>query len=108
MLPEMRYVENELLPRLRERAGRFEKNAQKQLKQWRGEPGVCSLLLHVKEVPEVKQLPSYNFYEIHYDPEKCLSMSSKTLCQRPLQMVMRCLPFVPMWGAEDYVPYTEV
>ena len=108
MLPEMRYVENELLPRLRERAGRFEKNAQKQLKQWRGEPGVCSLLLHVKEVPEVKQLPSYNFYEIHYDPEKCLSMSSKTLCQRLLQMVMRCLPFVPMWGAEDYVPYTEV
>ena len=40
MLPEMRYIENELLPMLRERAPKFEANAQKQLRQWNGEKGV--------------------------------------------------------------------
>lgn len=69
MLPEMRYIENELLPMLRERAPKFEANAQKQLRQWNGEKGVCSLILHVGS-EEAARLPSYNNYEIHYDPEK--------------------------------------
>ena len=70
MLPEMRYVEQELLPMLRERAGEFETRAQRQLAQWRGEKGVCNLLLSVTGVPEAAKLPDYDFYEIHYDPEK--------------------------------------
>ena len=70
MLQEMKYVENELLPRLREMAPRFDRNAQKQLKQWKGEKGVCSLLLHVTDVEEANLLPCYDQYEIHYDPEK--------------------------------------
>jgi len=70
MLPEMQYIENELLPMLRERAPKFQANAHKQLRQWRGEPGICSHLLIVSGVPEAAQLPDYNNYEIHYDPEK--------------------------------------
>lgn len=70
MLQEMKYVESELLPRLRESASRFEQNAQKQLRQWNGEKGVCSLLLHVNDVEELKFLPRYDQYEIHYDVEK--------------------------------------
>ena len=42
MLPEMRYIEGELIPMLHECAGKHEKSAQKQLRQWRGEKGVCS------------------------------------------------------------------
>ena len=42
MLPEMKYVENELLPMLRERAPRYKKNAEKQLRQWNGEKGVLA------------------------------------------------------------------
>lgn len=70
MLPEMKYVEQELLPMLRECAGEFRARAERQLAQWRGEKGVCSLLLSVTGVPEAKMLPDYDFYEIHYDPEK--------------------------------------
>jgi len=70
MLPEMRYIQGELLPMLRERSGRFEANAQKQLRQWRGEKGVCSLLLHVTDLPEMEKLPVYDNEEIHYDAEK--------------------------------------
>jgi len=40
MLNEMRYIETELLPMLRERAQKHEQSAQKQLRQWRGEAGV--------------------------------------------------------------------
>ena len=69
MLPEMRYIENELLPMLRERAPKFEANAQKQLRQWSGEKGICSLLLHV-DSEEAARLPNYDNYEIHYDLEK--------------------------------------
>jgi len=70
MLPEMRYIEAELLPMLRERAAKHEQSAQKQLRQWRGEKGVCSLLLSVNDLPEIQALPVYNYEEIHYDPEK--------------------------------------
>lgn len=70
MLDEMKYIEQELLPMLRERAARFETNAQKQLAQWRGEKGVCSLLLHVSGARELDKLPVYNLEEIHYDVEK--------------------------------------
>jgi len=70
MLPEMRYIEGELIPMLRERAGKHEKSAGKQLRQWRGEKGVCCLLLSVTDLPEVSRLPVYNNEEIHYDPEK--------------------------------------
>ena len=72
MLPEMRYIESELLPMLRERADKHARSAQKQLRQWRGEPGVCSLLLSVTDLPQVEQLPVYNLEEIHYDDEKML------------------------------------
>ena len=70
MLPEMKYIEGELLPMLRERAGRFEQNAQKQLRQWKGEKGVASLLLSVGGLKEQQMLPNYDNYEIHYDLEK--------------------------------------
>ena len=70
MLPEMKYIEGELLPMLRERAQKHEKSAQKQLRQWRGEKGVCSLLLHVSDAPEAAMLPDYDLKEIHEDPEK--------------------------------------
>lgn len=78
MLPEMRYIESELLPMLRERAPKMEANAQKQLRQWNGEKGVCSLLLHVTDVPEVKMLPDYDNEEIHYDLEKMFVSQLKT------------------------------
>jgi len=70
MLPEMRYIEGKLLPMLRERASRHRKSAEKQLRQWRGEKGVCSLLLSIRDLPEAQRLPVYDSYEIHYDPEK--------------------------------------
>lgn len=70
MLDEMKYIEQEILPMLRERAPRFEENAQKQLRQWRGEKGVCSLLLSVRDAKEVEKLPVYNNEEIHYGVEK--------------------------------------
>lgn len=70
MLPEMRYIEGEILPMLRERAAKHEASAQKQLRQWRGEKGVMSLLLSVNDLPELKKLPVYNNVEVHYDVEK--------------------------------------
>ena len=70
MLPEMKYIEGELLPMLRERAGKHEKSAHKQLRQWRGEKGVCCLLLHVSDAPEAAMLPDYDLKEIHENPEK--------------------------------------
>ncbi|MBQ3168724.1 MAG: hypothetical protein IJB99_03080, partial [Clostridia bacterium] len=60
MLQEMKYIKGELLPMLRERAGKHEKSAGKQLRQWKGEKGVCSLLLSVTDLPEVSRLPVYN------------------------------------------------
>lgn len=72
MLPEMHYIENELLPMLRERKQQQEAKAERQLSQWAGKPGVCSLLLSISadDIPEMKYLPSYNLEEIHYDVEK--------------------------------------
>ncbi len=70
MLPEMRYIEGELLPMLRERAAKHEASARKQLRQWKGEKGVCSLLVHLTDLPELEKLPVYNNVEIHYDVEK--------------------------------------
>lgn len=72
MLPEMRYIEQELLPMLRERRGVQEAKAAQQLSQWAGTPGVCSLMITLKgeSVPELKNLPDYDLREIHYDPEK--------------------------------------
>ncbi len=70
MLPEMRYIEGELLPMLRERAAKHEKSARRQLSQWKGGKGVCSLLLHVTDAPEMMKLPVYDNEEIHYDAEK--------------------------------------
>lgn len=70
MLSEMRYIEGELLPMLRERAEKHEKSVHKQLRQWNGEKGVMSLLLHVTDTPEAARLPDYDNREIHYDDEK--------------------------------------
>ena len=70
MLDEMKYIESELLPMLRERAQKHEASAQKQLRQWKHEKGVCSLLLHVTDAEEAKRLPNYDNYDIHYDDEK--------------------------------------
>lgn len=72
MLAEMRYIENELLPMLRERKEKQEAKAVRQLSQWAGTPGVCSLLLSIssEDIPELKQLPDYNLEEIHHDIEK--------------------------------------
>lgn len=72
MLQEMRYVEQELLPMLRERKKIQEMKAQRQLSQWRGTPGVCTLMLSLdpQDVPELRYLPVYDNEEIHYDIEK--------------------------------------
>ena len=72
MLPEMRYIERELLPRLRERKAEKDRAAARQLSQWNGERGMCSLMLGLDEasVPELANLPRYDLEEIHYDPEK--------------------------------------
>lgn len=70
MMNEMRYIETELLPMLRERAQKHEQSVQKQLRQWRGEAGVMSLLLHVTDAPQAKPLPDYDLSEIHFDDEK--------------------------------------
>ena len=79
MLPEMKYIEEEHLPMLREhRAARTQKNADKQLRQWRGEKGVCSLLLQVIDPPEAAKLPRYNNYEIHFDVEKMFVSQLRT------------------------------
>jgi len=68
----MRYVEQELLPMLRERKNVQEQKAKRQLEQWAGKRGVCSLMLSLKpeDVSELKQLPIYNMSEIHDDMEK--------------------------------------
>jgi len=66
----MKYIEGELLPMLREQSGRYEKNARRQLAQWRGEKGVSCILLHASGLKETEKLPVYNQLEIHYDPEK--------------------------------------
>lgn len=72
MLPEMDYIENELLPKLRERKHIQDEKARRQVMQWRGVPGVASVLLSApyEDVPEIKNLPWYNLEEVHYDVEK--------------------------------------
>ena len=72
MLPEMRIIEQEILPKLRERADVQRAKAARQLAQWRGEKGVCSLLLSLREedIPELRYLPNYDLEEIHGDIEK--------------------------------------
>lgn len=70
MTETMRYIEGELLPMLRERREIQRRKADRQLRQWKGEAGLCSLMLTVWNVPGVKPLPSYNNEEIHYDVEK--------------------------------------
>ena len=72
MLQEMRYIEQELLPMLRERKAKQDAAARTQLNQWAGKRGVCSLMLGLDadSVPELKMLPAYNLEEIHYDIEK--------------------------------------
>ena len=72
MLQEMTYIRQELLPRLRELKQNQEKKAQRQLDQWAGKPGMCTLRLTLldESVPELKKLPVYNLEEIHYDIEK--------------------------------------
>ncbi len=70
MLPEMKYVENELIPMLRERKSIQDRKVQSQLAQWRGEKGKCSLYLNVGNLDMMKYLPGYNNEEIHYDIEK--------------------------------------
>ncbi len=66
---DMRYIESELLPMLRER-GDYRDRIDRQLAQWRGGRGVCSLLLSVDDVPEADRLPVYDNEGIHFDPYK--------------------------------------
>jgi hypothetical protein len=81
MLPEMYYVQQELLPMLRERAGDYRARAQKQLRQWRHEKGVVSVLLSLDHVPQQDLLPKYDLKEIHDDPEKMfISQLRSALC----------------------------
>lgn len=70
MLPEMRYIENELLPRLCEKAPYFQTNAQNS----KGQEGICSLLLSVSHVPEAAAFPDYDLYRLRYDPQMVLDM----------------------------------
>ena len=72
MLPEMHIIEEEILPKLREFAPLQRKKAERQLAQWRGEKGVCSIFLSLKpeDVPEYALLPNYDLEEIHGDIEK--------------------------------------
>ncbi|MBQ3079004.1 MAG: hypothetical protein IJC48_03235 [Clostridia bacterium] len=70
MLEAMKFAEREVLPVLRERRQLQEEKAERQLRQWRGEKGACSLLLHVTDSPLIRALPDYDMYEIHYDDEK--------------------------------------
>lgn len=70
MTEEMKYIENELLPRLRERRDIQRSKAERQLRQWNKEPGLCTYLLSVWNIPNLKPLPGFNNEEIHYDNEK--------------------------------------
>ncbi len=72
MLEEMKYIDEELLPLLRERKKERESAAKRQLDQWAGKPGVCSLMLSLpaEDNPHLRYLPQYDLEEIHYDVEK--------------------------------------
>lgn len=66
----MRYLESELLPMLRERKEIQDRKTDRQLRQWQGEPGLCALLLSVRNIPGLRPFPVYDQEEIHHDPEK--------------------------------------
>jgi hypothetical protein len=70
MLDEMRYIDGELLPMLRENASKTKTKAKKQLAQWNGEENISTLMLKVHGIKEQDILPDYNLEEIHYDSEK--------------------------------------
>ncbi|MCQ2446906.1 MAG: hypothetical protein MJ141_08500 [Clostridia bacterium] len=72
MLPEMHIIEEEILPRLRERAPIQRGKVARQLAHWKGEKGNCSLFLSLKpsDVPKYALLPNYDLEEIHGDIEK--------------------------------------
>lgn len=72
MLQEMHFIEQELLPMLRERKADKDAAAARQLAQWAGKRGACSLMLSLpaNDVPYLQQLPQYDLEEIHYDMEK--------------------------------------
>ncbi len=70
MLPEMYYIDSELLPMLREQQAKHKRSAKKQLAQLQKTKNTCSLILNVNGFKEAEKLPDYNLEEIHYDSEK--------------------------------------
>lgn len=71
MLSEMRYIETELLPMLRERRRHQADAASRQLSFWAGKSAEPPLLLSIAdELPEQRRLPLYDLAEIHCDSEK--------------------------------------
>jgi hypothetical protein len=71
MQPEMRYIEDEILPMLRETAAQTERAARQQLGVWSGEAKKPALLLRCPS-PLAACLPDYNTQETHFDREKML------------------------------------
>lgn len=69
MLPELRLIEQEIIPWLKETAAQTEKAAKAQLNLWAGKADKPLLLLGSKS-PFADRLPHYNYEEIHWDEEK--------------------------------------
>ena len=67
-----RFIDDELLPMLREEAAPdMPRRVRKQLALWAGTPGVrCEI--YSKSTPWAERLPSYDLAEIHWDCEKML------------------------------------
>jgi len=79
MLPEMLYIENDLLPMLRETWPEITlKNVNKQLSQWAGEPGVFCDLRGVDTTKSL-HIPDYNHQDIHWDCEKMFASQLKSV-----------------------------
>lgn len=68
----MSLLQKEIFPVLQEQAHRQAANAKRQLAQWKGEKGVCCLLLCVSDPPLAHLLPDFNLKEAYYDSEKML------------------------------------
>ncbi len=77
MLPCMPYVQNELLPRLRQSAQQTKKAADAQLAVWAGAARKPLLLLHCPD-PDADAIPSFDLAEIHFNSEKMLLAGLKS------------------------------
>ena len=111
MLPEMRYIESELLPELREGAEARRAKGLEQALMWQSS-AVPTPLISVTDEPRRARLPDYDLAEIHYDSEKMFVSGLKGalstafadgLALPSLRANMGCGIFNTMFGVKQLV-----